>query len=101
MNQATITPIDLITGLDRIEEGVYLAKPWARGRAHLDGWQLERTGRVYGVSRVPGVALRRCLADSWVNENGETVCTFYVGAKRAEIERITRFIWKLRDALDE
>ena len=89
-------PINLLTRLDHIEDGAYLARSWAEGGARLDGWQLEYAARVYGVSRVPEATLRRCLAWS----QGEQ-CAFYKGTRKRDKETVFKFFYKLKKAINE
>ena len=88
-------PIDLMTGLDRIEDGAYLAQEWAQGRARLDGWQLEYAGIVYGVGRVPGCTLRRCVV--W-SDGVETA--FKAGTRARDRMTVWRFYDRLKKALE-
>lgn len=90
-----MTVADFIARLDHIEDGAYLALAWSEGRARLDGWQLECAGRVYGVPRVPGCTLRRCVA--W-SEGGMTC--FKKGTRARDRITVWRYYDKLKRALE-
>ena len=87
-----MTVAGFMARLDHIEDGAYLARAWAEGRERLDGWQLENAGRAYGVPRVPGCTLRRCVA--W-SEGDRTA--FYKGTRAREM----RTVWKYYDRLKQ
>lgn len=90
-----MTVAGFMARLDHIEDGAYLAQAWKEGRARLDGWQLEYAGRAYGVPRVPGCTLRRCVA--W-SENGET--SFYKGTRARERMTVWNYYDRLKQALE-
>ena len=90
-----MTIANFMARLDHIEDGAYLAQAWSEGRARLDGWQLEYAGRAYGVPRVPGCTLRRCVA--W-SEGGETC--FYRGARACERMTVWNYYNRLKQALE-
>ena len=89
-----MTVAEYMARLDHIEDGAYLADAWTDGRARLDGWQLEYAGRCYGVPRVPGCTLRRCVA--W-SEGGMTA--FYKGTRAREMRTVWKYCDRLRQAV--
>ena len=84
-------PIDLMTALDRLDDGARFAREWANGRERFDGWQLAYIGRVYGVCRVPETTLERHLAWS----EGDT-CAFYKPTGAREKARVFRYLQRLK-----
>ena len=86
--------IDLIAGLDKLEDGLYMIHDWAEGRARLDGWQLAYAGDVYGVPRVPYETLRRCVA--W-SDGVQTA--FKRGTRARERQTVWNYYSRLKTAL--
>ena len=89
-----MTVADFMARLDHIEDGADLARAWAEGRERLDGWQLEYAGIAYGVPRVPGCTLRRCVA--WAE--GDKTC-FYKGTRARERMTVYKYYSRLKQAL--
>ena len=85
---------DFMARLDHITDGEHLARAWSEGRARLDGWQLEYAGRAFGVPRVPGCTLRRCVA--WA-ENDKTC--FYKGTRARDRQTVYRYYQRLKQAV--
>ena len=86
---------DFMARLDHIEDGVALAPEWASGCARLDGWQLEYAGRVYGVSRVPGRTLTKCVA--WSERD---VVAFRAGTRAREKMTVFKFLNRLAECVE-